>query len=239
MYISSVLNYIVIIGGIIFALLTANLSLQKLRQWDIKSWAIVFTATILAVVSITKDFSDKAKEMYSNDFGAIDGSLESKKIVYPAVSLGNPESIFQLTNNDTTGELIQGTGIRVWLEDNKLYVNALVKDENGMVVAKVERNEWQIARIGALIFDRNFDNHGVEIKDGKDRVVLQINFDGTKVNICGIFIKTPQPSMAFYSCHNNNEEGSCFLITTRPDTISNIISPIFKYPSGLHPGERL
>jgi hypothetical protein len=234
-----VLNYILIIGGAILALLTANLSLQKLKQRDIKSWSIVFLAIILIVIGIVRELENNAKEIYSNDFGVIDGSFKSKQITYPSVSLGNPKSIYQLQNNDTIGELINGTGIRVWLEDRKLYINALVKDENGVVIAKIERNEWQLARIGAIIFDRNFDNHGIEIKDGKDRVVLQINFDGEKVNICGIFIRTPQPSLAFYACYNQNEEGSCLLITTRPDTISNIISPIFKYPSGLHQGERV
>jgi len=121
----------------------------------------------------------------------------------------------------------------------ELRVSSRITDQQGNLLGQISNNEWKVAPIG---FDRNYDNHALEILDAAGDVVLQVNLVPDAVQIQGYWfvnLGPPNNVRRFYMIHNDKVTG--FIIAPRSRDVSAEdlpkITPMFKYPSDLHPGE--
>src|SRR5208283_537931 len=116
---------------------------------------------------------------------------------------------------------------------NKMLVSARVTDDNGDVVAEIKDNEWSHQK-APLVYDRNYTDSVLEVRDGKGKVALQVVDFGDVVHISGIF-HCSKDRWSFVL--GPRDDGSA-VIEVRPpgSTITYSIPSICTYPSGLHLG---
>jgi hypothetical protein len=70
----------------------------------------------------------------------------------------------------------------VEVEDGYLKVSTKMTDEEGKVIAEIYRNEWKVS---ASMWDRNYTKNGLEVKDSKGHVMLQVVLLSNRVEIQG------------------------------------------------------
>ncbi len=136
-------------------------------------------------------------------------------------------------------------GLDIWIDSNELKVSALIRDKSGGIITKLEANEWQVNP--NKIFDRNFDDKGVEVINNEGDVILQVDVKGYEklpdgseavvVKFKGVF--THADGWRFIL--GGYENTTIFMQTIAPSLSEQrvLFDKIFKYPSELHPGERL
>jgi hypothetical protein len=170
---------------------------------------------------------EEDRQRYDEYSGVISGKLENESIVYPSIKLGTANFVWQGPEEEPMFK-IGNDSIRVWIVNRELKISTVIRDESGKIIARIEANEWQVNP--NLIFDRNFDETAVEVINEKGEVVLQAKYDGESVLFAGIFYREDGSRVALgYN-----------VIEIRPpgEPLQTSFSPIFKYPSSSHPGER-
>jgi len=149
----------------------------------------------------------------------------SQRIANRSIEIGDSGMSFGSLN-------FQGSELLVELIDGKAKISSEIRAENGDIIAKIKRNEWQA--IQPKILDRNYNDDALEVINSKGRVVLQIKVLPTTIQIQGEWwgangygdraLKTPEGGMEIIGLsHDSN-----------PDEPS--IQPMFLYPSELHFG---
>jgi hypothetical protein len=59
-------------------------------------------------------------------------------------------------------------------EDGKLLVTTAVRDHNGNLIAQILENKWTVPKSTETSWDKNYNDNCLEVKNGRDSVVLQI-----------------------------------------------------------------
>jgi len=67
----------------------------------------------------------------------------------------------------------------------RLLVSTRIRNEKGDLIAELRDNDWTYQ--ATMIFDRNYNDHVLEIKDSRGEVPLQVIDFGATVHIAGIF----------------------------------------------------
>ena len=179
MNIDIVLIILVFITGLL-----GIISERYIKKKNKKISRTVFLGTIL-LLTITfcayliqaqqQEFNDK----YSSNSGELSGTLTNDNITYPSLSLGTAQFIFEGKKGDPL-ILVGNDPITIWIENGELKLSTIIRSSSGEVIAKIEANEWQVNP--NQIFDRNFDDHALEVINQNDEVVLQADFDGKTVH---------------------------------------------------------
>ena len=111
-------------------------------------------------------------------------------------------------------------------EDGRILLSAKIRNEKGELIAEIRDNEWKFN--SDLLFDRNYTNFAIEVRERTGNVVLQVADLGDVIHFEGIL-----------RCRNGrtftvgrDERGAVFGFG--PNTVS--IPEIFEYPSALHFG---
>jgi hypothetical protein len=123
-----------------------------------------------------------------------------------------------------------------------LSVSADIRDENGDLIAQVRGNEWQLNK--DLIFDRNFSDNALEVKEKKGSVVLQVAEIGQILYVAGVFrcksgwtTTIANPWTVTPKLVQNLEVGGSIWQVTAPHVpLQATINTIFDYPSELNFG---
>jgi hypothetical protein len=113
----------------------------------------------------------------------------------------------------------------------KIMVSADIRNEQGELIAALKDNEWQLNR--DLIFDRNYSDVAVEVRDKSGNVVLQVANLGEITYFAGILRCRTGKVVAIL----NNKGVPWFYLspgTTLPQDVK--IDALFEYPSELHLG---
>jgi hypothetical protein len=114
-----------------------------------------------------------------------------------------------------------------------MFVTAKMKDERGNLIAEMKDNEWT-HQPRPSIFDRNYNDNVLEIKDVDGRIALQVADFGETVEVAGVF-----------HCSKNSwtyvlgpaDDGGAEIEVRPPGMKTEYqIPPICDYPSQLHLG---
>ena len=196
------------------------------RTWNFvcNHWGTT-AVLFLAIVPLILYFQDKY-------IGATTGILHSSNTANRnIIAVGStrfivdsPDGIFLRENNDPL--------ISLHMKNNKLYVSARLRDRTGDLVAELKNNEWQLNKNS--IFDRNYTDQALEVRERSGKVILQVANMGEVIHFAGIF-----------HCKNGwtyglipvGEMGA--IMDIRPPGVELVtdINPIFAYPSEKHFGE--
>jgi hypothetical protein len=126
--------------------------------------------------------------------------------------------------------------------DGQLKVTTDVRNRQGKIEAQLVKNEWKVAPFPET-WDRNYDDHTLEVKDPTDRIVLQIRILTDRVQLQGEWWDSDGTGSRIVKCTDpvSKKIGGCFALLglTRDDSVSPQIQPLFKYPSEQHFGELL
>jgi len=77
------------------------------------------------------------------------------------------------------------------LIEGKIRFSAQITDEEGNIIAKISRNEWQVAP-PPRTWDKNYSDDALEVVDPKGRVVLQAKVLSDRIQIQGAWPAGPQ-----------------------------------------------
>ncbi len=105
-------------------------------------------------------------------------------------------------------------------DGNDVKFSTTVRDASGNLVVEIKDNHWRVSRSETDCWDKNYTNDALEVKDGRGRVVLQVQLTPSGVRLQGEWA-TSENVFA--------EDGKY----TKEDGIT----PMFKYPSVEHWGE--
>lgn len=122
----------------------------------------------------------------------------------------------------------------LWHCQNQMLVSWKLRNAKGELIAEIKNNEWSHQPRPA-IFDRNYTNHILEIRDGTTgKVSLQLVDLGETVYVAGTFVC----SHSGWTFTVGPGHGGA-LIEPRPPGVetSLVISPVCEYPSAMHLGQ--
>lgn len=218
----------------ILSFFIAILQIDKLfgKNMSWKAWGIFLLTFAVFVLSLILYNKNRKKEEYSLNYGELDGNLNNKQVIRPQIAVG--KTIFDIESGKSFTDLFHIKDFDLWIEDGKMFLTMKVKDTSGKLIALINKNEWLVNPNN--FFDRNFDDRGIEILGESGTVIMHADYDGEKINLEGLFINENNWSIEL----NKNEDGLGTIGYWPPSKkISLNIEPIFKYPSGLHQGERI
>ena len=224
------------------------------------TWFILLTSlcTIVGlVIAIEAFFLGKNETKIEK----VSGELSSHQIlsiddnIFPKMRFGNKGPIVEHlryllkdSRNLDTSVPMNGSGLwflkdthfTVQADKGKLKVSTIIRNKDGAIIAEMIKNEWKINKNN--IYDRNYSDNALEIKDNSGDVVLQILLIKDVVQLQGKFYDSDGYGMAF---SEPVEYGSDFRVEyfdphdAPYDKLQTQIIPIFKYPSELHLGEMI
>jgi hypothetical protein len=208
---------------------------------DLNFWfgLIGVVGTIIGIVGLWFYFKDKEETTLNKNKAAMSGILRSTNDVSnttaPIISAGGARFIIWDPNGVFLSE---GTNPLVWLHINngKLAVSANIRNENGELVAELRDNEWTLNK--NLIFDRNYTNQALEVRERSGKVILQVAILpvenlGEIIYFAGILRCSNGRTLEIA----NGQTGAVFEFQPPHKPSQITINPIFKYPSDLHFGD--
>jgi hypothetical protein len=187
--------------------------------------ALILCSISVASFQINSLLNRFKREKNAQYVGRITGK---ERLEYPAIKIGastlvwtgkEGEPIIRIGNDPTV----------IWLENGKLMISAMIRNEAGRVSAKIDANQWTINP--NLLFDRNFDDRAVEVVDVKGNVVLQTMMVEEGVSFSGVFYREDGWRIAIGE--------NAFELKPPGVELETHFDPIFNYPSINHLGERI
>jgi hypothetical protein len=214
------------------------ISLFGIKKFKCKSWVLIPLLFLSLFIALILEFQNAKEKKYSVHYGEI----ESNKITKP-VYLGSGNfkceilnGVLNLSTYDTT--YFKKTKFRAWIEDKKLLIDADLKNDEGRLIARIERNEWTIK--SNEVFDKNFDDNAIEILDSYGDIVFQVDLvDRNHILLRGIFYGNDSTFVLLNEL-NGAPFISVFSIKDKEEILKKLpFKSLFKFPSNLHMGERL
>jgi hypothetical protein len=180
----------------------------------------------LAVLSFVLYFHDE-------NISATSGHLSTSK---PAVAryIGVGSARFMITSTD--GIFIRdedGSLVSIHLLEGVLSVSTIIKNSKGEIVAILNDNEWSLNK--NTMFDRNYTNNVLEVKDNKGEIVLQIVNFGDIIHFAGL-LRCNHGYGIFLGYKRQDGFMAKYEPNDEPSHHNHSISPICEYPSDRHLG---
>jgi len=116
--------------------------------------------------------------------------------------------------------------------DGRLLVTVEIRDEHGDLIAEMKDNEWRHQQAPA-IFDRNYTQDALEIRDKSGRVALQVADLGSTISVAAVF---HCPNGWTYMAGPIGGGGSGIELRPPGQSLTLSIPAICDYPSDLHLG---
>jgi hypothetical protein len=102
--------------------------------------------------------------------------------------------------------------------DGEIQLSTTVKDKAGNLIVKITDNHWEVSSNKADCWDKNYTDNMLEVKNGRDQIVLQVRILPNEVQLQGNWEDRDfQPHILMADGQYDDLKG---------------IKPIFKYPSG-------
>jgi hypothetical protein len=197
-------------------------------------WAkgpVGFTVTIVslaaAIIGIIA-YMDYLKDKRENAQAGVITSTASAEVRYLSVGstrfkIDSPDGVF-LKDGDLPILTLN-------LKHGKLLVTTTIRDNHGQIVAELTNNEWRTNKNS--IFDRNYTDNALEVRDQNGKVALQVVHFGDTIHLAGIFRCRSGWTNVFCPVP---EGGAIIDIRPPGQEPQHSITPIFEYPSDLHFG---
>jgi hypothetical protein len=162
-----------------------------------------------------------------------------ENLVKRALEIGHTGVIFDLEGPQ--GEWVFGfmkvSVLTIELVDGQLKVSTQIRDENGELIAELQRNEWKIAPPPPKTFDRNFTDNALEVRDPSGHIVLQIKLAPDRIQIQGEWWDMEGKGLRILETGDSTYPGQFVLLDKDHKGEDARIVPMFNYPSELHFGE--
>ena len=185
-------------------------------------------ATLLSLVLGIASYAYYKLDKKITSLTGVISSPHSAQIKYLSVGstrfiIDSPDGVFLKDGNQPV--------LTMSLNDGKLLISTTIRDTKGAIVAELVNNEWQVNKQN--IFDRNYTDNALEVRDQSGKVTLQVVHFGDTIHLAGIF-----------RCRNGWTNVFCPLaeggavVDMKPPGIEpeHSIQPIFEYPSERHFG---
>ena len=181
---------------------------------------------IIAVLGFIYYFHDKNKEALTGEIKAYD-IADIKYLAVGAsirMKVETPDGVLFKDGNEPL--------ISLGLNQNVLTISIVIRDMMGDIVAEMINNEWQINKNN--MFDRNYNQKAVEVRDNKGNVIIQAAHFGDTIFFAGTFYCKNGRKVAIIPLDN----GEAIMKFVPPgDNLEQHPKPLFNYPSEKHLGE--
>jgi hypothetical protein len=114
------------------------------------------------------------------------------------------------------------------LVDNRLLVSTIIRNARGDLIAELRDNEWQVNKDS--IFDRNYTDNALEVRDRQGKVTLQVVHFGDTIHLAGIF----RCKNGWTTVLGPVQGGAIMDIKPPGEEAKYEIAPICEYPSEQH-----
>lgn len=155
--------------------------------------------------------------------------LSPSSSAIPIIEIGDSNVKFGWTgkNGVPMFSFFQDSALTVERIADQIAISAKVRDASGRMLAEIERNEWKVKP--SLLWDRNYNDNSLEVKDETGEVVLQVVVLPEEIRLQGIWHDKSGHTIELVK--DENGQGAMLFNRTIP------ITPIFVYPSERHLGE--
>jgi hypothetical protein len=189
---------------------------------------VVVAVSLLAAVIGIVSYLDYVKDKRENAQAGVIMSPASAQVRYLSVGsarfkIDSPDGVF-LKDRDLPV-------LTLSLKRGKLLVTTTIRDAKGEIVAELTNNEWRTNKNN--IFDRNYTDNALEVRDQNGKVALQVVHFGDTIHLAGIFRCRSGWTNVFCPVP---EGGAVIDIRPPGQEPQHSIAPIFEYPSELHFG---
>lgn len=144
-------------------------------------------------------------------------------------------SVQDLANGyDPTSVVYLGSSwpFNITFNENAISVSIILTDSNNQTIGWVVNNQWKSDPNSVLIRDRNYNSYAFEIIDRASVPLVQIRLvSSNQIVIGGLFTLKSGRQVAIAT------NGLGIVTNPTSQNISEMLSPIFKYPSKDHVGE--
>lgn len=190
----------------------------------VNKWSTFLIMILLAVITIVVTLQVIQDNPSSGVIETEDEATEK------TLAIGGIKIILE-TSNDV---VVRDNGepvLSIRMEENKLFVSAVIRGDNGDLLAEIRDNEWKLNENN--YFDRNYSDNALEVRDRLGNIALQVVSFGDVIHFAGIFHTKDGHVVSFVPLQDLTAA-----IEIRPSEkdLQLKISPIFEYPSELHLG---
>lgn len=186
--------------------------------------AIVLFALIVTILAFMLYFHDKRVRSTSGVLVASPfASVQYLSVGRARFIVDSPDNVFFRDGDDPV--------LSLRLVDNRLLVSTRIRNANGELIAELVDSEWKLNKDS--IFDRNYTDDIIEVRDKQGRITLQVAHFGDTVHVSGIF-RCRRLGIATVLTPFGD---SATMDIRKDDNTKYQIPPICKYPSDQHFGE--
>jgi hypothetical protein len=156
------------------------------------------------------------------------------------VKIGDSTTLLQSIRGERLDETESSFGafdstVYIWKKNGRYHVSGTIRDEQANVVLQITDNRWRVFPKSA--FDWNYSATALEVKDNHDRIVFQLAFLPTCVEMQARLISGYGPEIGLYSTEPS-KPAPLWLSPPQGNPMPGfLIRPIFEYPSDDNKGK--
>lgn len=156
------------------------------------------------------------------------------------IEIGDSTAMIGFTGPNGTPllRILKDSSLTVETVGGRIAVSTRLQDASGRMVAEINRNEWKIRP--SLIWDRNYNENSLEVRDEAGDVVLQVVVLPDRIRLQGLWREETGAFFEIVKSPDPARPGGLFVIrraTGDPQIVPLKIKPMFEYPSDRHLGE--
>lgn len=197
----------------------------------------ILTIIIGSYVAIKENIDSGQIKNVESKVGKIETDTKCLDSLYVSFNVGNDSFLtssngqFQIPSDPSLGSFFTS-----WIKNNELFLNIVIRNEKGEIIATIEGQTWKIYKDD---YDYNNDEKGFEIVTPDKKVVFQIFLKDTIAYIRGLIMT--EKKIGFY-IHEVPSGGSLWQPVNPSkwdyEIPSDLVNRIFLYPREFHYGER-
>ena len=228
-----------ILGGIIGIIAAINVPKWSKLNW--KEKLLLIGGIVFAVFVAYNGINEYSENNFLKKINASYGDLDDvENAITPAIGIGMGDDAPKLQTNQAGTFNLQLNNVnlknllKVYIKNNRLYVNMIVYDSNGLPALGIFENAWKVYKND---YEYNYDNHAIElVTNGTHEVLFHLELEKGVAHIEG----------SLYISKNDNSRINGFKgikifgskdkpagltpLSGGQKDIDSSIAPIFKYP---------
>jgi hypothetical protein len=156
------------------------------------------------------------------------------------VKIGDSTTLLQSIRGERLDETESSFGafdskVYIWKNGGRYHTSGTIRDEQANVVLEITDNRWRV--FPKFAFDWNHNDTALEVKDNHGRIVFQVAFLPTCVEMQARLISGYGPEIGLYS-PEPNKPAPLWLSPSQGNPMPGfLIRPIFEYPSDDNKGK--